>query len=463
MPDDSTKDVEPSPFSELDHSPRSAEPSHLVPAEFTKLLLGVGLGIAITLAATHWLKPAADRPTLTSVNSASTAATPVTLARVTVAPIQRTLAATGTVVAAEMLAILSPSSGLQIDQVLVEEGDLVMQGQVLAVLDSKVLQAQLREAEAQVQAAAAKLAELQSGSRIEEINRARAEVHSAEAAVARSESDLTLANQRVLRNQTLAREGAIATDRLDEVLNQARSAEAALSQAKATLQQATQQLSELETGPRPEVLAQAEAQLEANRQRVQTLQAQLEDTQVLAPRSGKIAERLARVGDVASGQLFSLIDNQRLELHLELPETQLAQVRLQQGVQITSDAHPNLRLSGRVQAIDPLIDPKTRMATVEVSLPDSDLLQPGMFLRGAIITSTTPGITLPAAAVLPQPDGSHLVYRLNPDQTVTAQSVEVGELLPNQQIEIKQGLTKNDRVVLKGAAYLKDGDRVEIN
>lgn len=461
MPDDSAKDVDPSPFSELDHAPQSV-PHPSAPSGLIKLLVGVGLGMAMTLAATHWLKPAANRPTLTSANPASTTPISVTLATVTVTPIQRTLETTGTVVAAEMLAILSPSSGLQIEQVLVEEGDLVTQGQVLAILDSKVVQAQLREAEAQVQAAAAKLAELQSGSRVEEINRARAEVRSAEAEVAKAESDLILANQRVLRNQSLAREGAIATDRLDEVFNQARSAEAALSQAKAALQQAIQQLSELEAGPRPEVLAQAEAQLEANRQRVQTLQAQLEDTQVLAPRSGKIAERLARVGDVASGKLFSLIDGQQLELHLELPETQLAQVRLQQGVQITSDAPPNLRLSGRVQTIDPLIDPKTRMATVEVSLPDSDLLQPGMFLRGAIITSTTPGLTLPAAAVLPQPDGSHLVYRLNPDQTVTAQPVEVGELLPNQQIEIK-GLTKNDQVILKGAAYLKSGDRVEIN
>lgn len=110
-----------------------------------------------------------------------------------------------------------------------------------------------------------------------------------------------------------------------------------------------------------------------------------------------------------------------------------------------------------------MIDPTTRMATIEVSLPDSERLQPGMFLQGVIITSAHSGLTLPAEAVLPQPDGSTLVYRLNPDNTVKAQSVTIGELLPNQQIEIKQGLTENDRVILKGAAYVREGSRVKID
>lgn len=444
-------------------SPSSPSSSLAPPQRFTQLLLGVGLGVALTLGATYGLKPrSADT---TAVTPVSTASLPhVTVATVSMAPIQQILEATGTVAAAELLAVRSPTSGLQIQQVLVEEGDLVRQGQVLAILDSTVLQAQLREAEAQVRAAAAKLAELQAGSRVEEIDRARAEVRRAEAEIKRAESDLNLATERVQRNQTLASEGAIASDRLDEVMNQSRSSQSSLEQAQAELQQATQQLAELEAGPRLETLAQAQAQLDANRERVRTLQAQLEDTQVLAPRSGKIAERLARVGDVASpsNKLFSLIDNQQLELLLEIPETQLPQIRLQQGVRITSDANPNLRLSGRVQEINPMIDPASRIATVKVSLPASDLLRPGMFLRGAIITSAHQGQTVPTAAVLPQPDGSHRVYTLNADQTVTAKAVEIGELLPNQHTEIKQGLSENDRVVVKGAAYLGQGDRVEV-
>ena len=126
--------------------------------------------------------------------------------------------------------------------------------------------------------------------------------------------------------------------------------------------------------------------------------------------------------------------------------------------------------------IDPLIDPASRVATVKVSLPESSLLQPGMFLRGAIITAARQGLSLPSEAVLPQPDGRMIVYRLNSlnaasddrndatenNATVTAQLVQTGELLPNAQVEIKQGLKLGDRVVIKGAAYLGEGDRVEV-
>ncbi|MBF2002259.1 MAG: efflux RND transporter periplasmic adaptor subunit [Synechococcales cyanobacterium M58_A2018_015] len=458
---------------------------------WSKLFLGTGLGVLLTLVAlASWrqFQPAPSSPLAAS--DSPIAHTAVTVTTVTETRIQQTLEATGTVTAAELLPVLTPTSGLVIQRVLVEEGDLVQQGQVLAILDTSVLQSQLREAEAEVRAATAKLAELQAGNRIETIEQARAEVQSAIAEVARAESDVQLAEQRLQRNQRLAAEGAIATDRLDEVLNQARSSRSDLVQAQATLQQSRQRLVELEAGARPEAIAQAEAELDASNQRVQTLTAQLENTQVLAPRSGKIVERQARVGDVTSpsSQLFSLIDQQQLELWLEVPETQLSQVRRQQDVWISSDAQPQLRLSGRVTDIDPLVDPESRLATVKVSLPEGDLaseLHPGMFLRGSIVTASRPGLSLPAEAILPQPDGRIIVYRVsqnneqNSEQletrsnstapstvtttaTVSAQPIEIGELLPNGRVEVKQGLQVGDRVVVKGAAYLADGDRVNV-
>ncbi|WP_232287256.1 hypothetical protein WH8501_11110 [Crocosphaera watsonii WH 8501] len=52
------------------------------------------------------------------------------------------------------------------------------------------------------------------------------------------------------------------------------------------------------------------------------------------------------------------------------------------------------------------------------------------------------------------------MYLVQADNTVKAQVVEVGEILPNQRMEIVQGLKSGDRLVLKGAAYLKDGDPI---
>jgi HlyD family secretion protein len=454
---------------------QDAQPAQPGQAGWGKLLLGTGLGVLLTLVATQAFRQFADKaPAPASISNSNTPH--VTVVTVISTNIQQTLAATGTVMAAEMVPVLSPINGLKIQQVLAEEGDLVTQGQVLAILDTAVLQSQLRQIEAEMRVSEARLAELRAGSRIEEIDRARAEVQSAEAEVARAKSDLALADQRVQRNQALASAGAIASDRLDEILNQARSSQSNLAQAEAELQQAIQQLAELRAGARPEAIAQAQAQLDANRERIQTLTVQLEDAQVLASRSGKIAERQARVGDVtsASSKMFSIIDDQRLELWLEVPETQLPRIRRQQGVWIGSDA-PQLRLAGRVQDIDPLIDAESRMALVKVSLPESGLLQPGMFLRGAILTAARQGLSLPSEAVLPQPDGRMIVYRLKAagqaaggaskqgrSATVAAQFVEIGEVLPNAQIEIKQGLNAGDQVVVKGAAYLGEGDRVEV-
>ena len=65
-------------------------------------------------------------------------------------------------------------------------------------------------------------------------------------------------------------------------------------------------------------------------------------------------------------------------------------------------------------------------------------------------------------AVLPQDDGTALTYILQPNQTVRAQIVTLGEILPNQQIEIRSGLQSGQQVVVKGAAYLKDGANVSL-
>jgi len=63
---------------------------------------------------------------------------------------------------------------------------------------------------------------------------------------------------------------------------------------------------------------------------------------------------------------------------------------------------------------------------------------------------------------LPQADGSAIVYKLQGNGTVKAQPVQQGEIMPGDRVEIKSGLSPGDRVVVKGAAFLKDGDKVEV-
>jgi HlyD family secretion protein len=85
-----------------------------------------------------------------------------------------------------------------------------------------------------------------------------------------------------------------------------------------------------------------------------------------------------------------------------------------------------------------------------------------MFARAAITTTTTTGIAVPQKAVLPQSNGSVIVFMLSGEDTVRAQKVELGEVLVGGRVEVKKGLQRGDRIVVQGAGYLKDGDRVRV-
>lgn len=431
------------------------------------LLWGICLGIGLTILGTRFLsptQPSANTPLPSELATSQAPAPSVTIASVETSSVERTLQATGTVAAFEMIPVMSQATELQIQQVLVDEGDFVRSGQLLIQLDDSVLQAELTQAKASVAEAEARLAELRAGSRIEEIARATEAVRSAEAEVIQSRSDLDLARKRVERNRNLEAEGAIARDRLDEILNEERNRQSTLNKAQARLRESKQQLAQVLAGPRKEEIAQAAAKLAQAKAQVQTTLARLKDTRVIAPVSGKIAERNARVGDITSSsqRLFTIIENGRLELRVKIPETQLPLIRPGQTVAITSDANSRLQLSGRVREIVPIVNEESRQATVEVDLPAMDSLKPGMFLRASVTTNTATSLTVPMRAVLPQADGTSLVYLLQADKTVKEQPVETGEILSGDRVEILSGLQTGDRVVLKGAAYLKDGDRVSV-
>lgn len=365
----------------------------------------------------------------------ATPAQSVTVAEVQQEPIQRRLEATGTVVAYDLLPILPKASGLQIEQVLVDEGDIVTQGQILAVLDRAVLQAQFQQTQAQLGAA-------------------KAVVQQEQAALAQAQATLAEAKTELSRFQSLAEQGAISEQDLDTRITARTTALEEVRVAEAEI-------------------TSAEAEVQNQMARVEQWATQLEQTVVRAPAAGLIAERFARIGNVTSNSdaLFSIIRDRRLELQVLLPETQLPQIQIGAPVQISSDSDPSLQLQGTIREIAPLIDPETRQARLDIDLPISAQLRSGMFLRATVILSETVGKTVPAQAVVPQADGSSLVYRLiegEGNDRVTLQPVQIGQVLDgtdadSSRLEIVQGLDVGDRIIVAGAGYLKDGDRVNVS
>lgn len=453
--------------SELDFVQTYEQKNNHSPSMHKSLAIGMGLGILLTIGGMHLM--AASQPENISVAPTDTSEflapkQSVTVANVETGKIQRNLKIRGTVAAYELIPVKSSAMGLSIQEILFDRGSYVTKGQVLARLNNNVLQAELTQARASVQEAEARLAELKAGSLPEEIAQAQQKVIAAKAKVVKAKSDLELVQKRVARNKALETQGAIALDRLDEILNQEQVYKSNLEQAQANLQAEQQGLVRVKAGTRPEILAQSQASVAQAQARVQSLNARLADTLVIAPVSGKIAERNAKVGDLtsASTNLFTIIENGRLELRVKMPETLLSQVRPQQIVKVTSDIDRNLQLSGKVREIDPTLEKDIPQATVKIDLPQGTNLKPGMFLDAAITTSTAQGQTVPIDALLPQPDGKAIAYVLQQNNIVKAQSVNMGEILPNQQVEVVSGLQSSDRIVVEGAAYLKDGDSVNI-
>lgn len=431
------------------------------------LWLGVGLGVLLTLGVTRLLAPQTNaskgEPELVSESIAPAKA--VTVTEVITTDIDSTLNVSGTVAAYERTPVMSQAAGLQITEMLVERGDAVKQGQVLARLNNRVLSAEKVQAEGAVNQAQARLDELEAGSRAEEIAQAESRVANAQSAIAEASSNLELVRKRVQSNIALQAEGAISRDALDELLSQERVAESSLAGEKADLNEAQQALAQLRAGSRPQIIAQAQAELAQAKGRLQGITAQLAGTSITAPRSGIIADRQGRVGQITSTSetLFSIIQDGRLELSLQIPETLIGKIQPGQKVQITSNRIRDLALTGKVREIEPLIDTNTRQGTVKVALPVGTNLKPGMFLQAIINTDTNQGQAVPIAALLPQSGNTAIAFVLQEDNIVKAQQVKTGEILSEQRVEVIEGLQPGDRIVLKGAAYLKDGDKVAIS
>ncbi|NJL47289.1 MAG: efflux RND transporter periplasmic adaptor subunit [Leptolyngbyaceae cyanobacterium SM2_5_2] len=395
------------------------------------VLVGLGAGVLLTLAGTRFLggeeKTTADTP----APAPPTATQTVTVASVLAATVADTLAVNGTVQATDLLSIAPQVSGLQIRELRVREGDAVSAGQALASLDDATLQADLRQAQAQLAVA-------------------QAQVTQRQAAQAQDQANLVEVQQNLQRSQALADRGAISQQELTRQQTQVLTAQEAVGLARAEV-------------------TSAEAGVRSQQAAIERLQTQLTQTTVRAPVAGTIAERRATVGDISSPgtPIVTLIQNNQLKLAAEVPQAQLDRVAIGAPVAITSNTDGRLRLQGTVQSIDPVVNAATRVALVNITLPSSDLLKPGMFLRGDITTASRSGLTIPTTALQPQPDGTSQVFVLGDGNQVTARPVELGNRLPangNQlaQVEVRQGLQAGEQVVTTGVGFLQDGDVVTV-
>jgi RND family efflux transporter MFP subunit len=271
---------------------------------------------------------------------------------------------------------------------------------------------------------------------------------------------------RVRRGQLLVRleESVLAAQR--------DAAEANVQEADAVLRIAQQdlvrsvELSRTQSAPRQTLeqrqsaARQAEARLAVARARRDEAGARLAQARILAPADGVVARRTALLGAVVSAgqEMVRLIRDDRLELDARVPELDLAGVQDGQEVRVV---HGDRTVDARVRATAPTVSSENRLGTVHVALPPDSGLRPGMFARAEIVSGTAPALAVPQEAIVFR-DARPAAFVL-PDggDRVALRTLATGRRRDGV-VEVTGGLAAGERVVVAGAGFLNDGDRVRV-
>ena len=205
------------------------------------------------------------------------------------------------------------------------------------------------------------------------------------------------------------------------------------------------------------------AQFEAVKAQIAAKQLQLRYTEVVAPDDGVISHRQATLGAVVgSGQeLFRLIRQNKLEWRGELTAAQMALSR--PGQQVTLSLPDGSHAEARLRQLAPALDPQSRLGIVYADLTPGSQARAGMYAAGKLVLNESPALTVPAASVVIR-DGRSYVLKLQNDETVipvSLQAVVTGRR-QDAEVEIVQGLSDTDHIVVEGAGFLNDGDLVRI-
>ncbi len=189
--------------------------------------------------------------------------------------------------------------------------------------------------------------------------------------------------------------------------------------------------------------------------------ASIGDRVVRAPFSGQVSLRRISVGAVVSAgdEIAVISDTRSIKLDFTVPETKLASVQIGQNIAAKAAAFPDVAAVGRIVAIDPVINPQTRTATLRAILPNpSQRLKPGMLMSVTLESRARQSVAVPEQAVVREGQGS-FVYSVGADKKAKRLPVTTGGRDGNL-IEVVEGLSPGDKIVTQGVVKLTDGATV---
>lgn len=335
-----------------------------------------------------------DAAAPTEIPSIPAASLTVTVEPAQAGPLTTTMSATGNVTARQMVLVSTEVSGLTIQRVQAAEGDLVKKDQILAQLGTDQLQTQIEQ-----QVAA---------------NRGLG-------------ASLNVAQLALDRGQQLSANGNLSA-------SEQQSRQSALDSAKSTLEQ-------------------GEAALKS-------LRLQLAEATILAPVNGRLATASPSVGQLAQTgtTLFSIIEDDDLEVQAAVPEQLLGRIVERQGVVVAGS--DGTGVVGTVRAIAQQVDPTTRLGIVYVTLPDASGFRIGMSAQVTFETALANVLTVPETA-LAWRDGATGVFVVDEGEKVHFTKVEAGDHQDGR-VVIIDGLATGRDVAIDGIGFLNEGMQVRV-
>jgi len=354
---------------------------------------------------------------------------------------------------AEATTTVVPRVAGRITMLRVRENQFVRSGDVIVRIEDDVLQLQVGQARAAYEAADARYRQAVRGVRSQELEIARADVEQAQAALGTARSNLD-------RTQSLYEAEAISRREYEE-------AEDRFQTAETQVQNARRRLDIMEQGAGEEEITMARANADAAARQLELAELQLEYASVTAPVSGTVARVFAEEGQTVGREspIVAIVNDRLIYAQVTVPERLYGEFFGREGempVRAFPEAYTDRDpFSGTVTSVASVIDASSRTFRVEVAIPNPEgLLRPGMYVNAVFVMEVFPAaLQVPDSAVYRR-DDRYVVYTV--DQ---GRAREVDVLIqesPGGMTIVLDGLADETPVVVEGAAFLADGDPVEV-
>jgi HlyD family secretion protein len=389
-------------------------------------------------------------------------ATLVVIAPVRRGDISKEIRFTGSIEASTEVKLF-PKITATIESMNVELGDPVKEADLIALLESDELRAQVAQAEAALQVMRAKWAQMEVGTRSEEIAQAEHMVAKARAKLKDAESNLE-------RMKSLFSQGTIPKTALE-------SSELAHTVAKADLNSAHEQLDMLMEGATLEDRQALQAQVRQAEATLDLARIRLSYTRITSPIDGTISQRFFDPGNLAvpTQPLVTIVQMDVVNVIVYFPENQVRFMVPGTGATLAVATYPDQVFHGTIDKVSPTLDPATRMFSAEIKvLNEKHRLRPGMFATVVLSVDPHPNALLvPKEAVLYAEE-----YQENPDSSqwgvcqtnylfvvkngnAHRRKVSLGHQ-SDRVVEVCQGVEEGESVVVRGLHQLNDGDRITV-